>query len=224
MKYFITLILGLLAGVALALAGLYFNPLTQESAGEPFADPHLSYVYTSPVSNATFLSHGGGLRVAPRPSDAPKLWEDAITDLVGMVMLLGDSATGTQVVASRLAMLSEQSNLLTPGVRLQNYWIISLPGEGSLFAAHDQNLWPMLKGVWLPAWYDGAEWTGSATFIPAAGPRASGAGHVIGATGHLAGRRGSMFERYTLRAVSAEAGPRDMLAEVAIQWEPQTSP
>jgi hypothetical protein len=67
-----------------------------------------------------------------------------------------------------------------------------------MFLRADTNVWSFLKETLLPVWYLGRPWGGPADYRPTAGPGATGAAVVIGATGRFAGLEGTALEQYRL--------------------------
>ena len=214
MKYLLTLISGLLAGALLGVVALYINPLTTREAGQPgAADWALSY--ESPISGGLAFTHGGETRLPNHPAGIPELWENTINRMLLSVFRVS-SPDGRAGVASRLSVPSEASELLRRGVVVTDHWVITMPGEGSLFVDADSNLWPFIKRDLVPVWYLGRSWRGPQSYSPTVGPGLDQAGIVQGATGRFADRSGRSVERYHVSVFNTQRGPDEFEAELFI--------
>jgi hypothetical protein len=196
MKYLIVILLGLVLGAAGGGAVLYYNPLT-ESAAAPgdVADRTLHYVLPEQVLGFT-LGDRALLPTNNGSRDEAGFWEDTIdrTALLGLV--LEDPTDRPAAVATRLIAGSAQTDLLLHGVLISDYWLLTIPDEGTLFVRVDTNLWPFLKQTLLPVWFLGQPWNGPVDYRPTAGPGAENTAVVVGATGRFAGLEGSAVEQY----------------------------
>jgi hypothetical protein len=126
------------------------------------------------------------------------LWEDTIDRTAVLGLILNDAADQPAAIASRLIAGSADTDLLLRGVLLEDYWLLTIPGEGTLFLRVDTNLWPFLKHTLLPVWYFDQPWGGPSDFQPTVGPGAQSTAMVVGATGRFAGAGGSATELYRL--------------------------
>ena len=214
MKYLVTLILGLFAGAVLGIGALYVNPLTTNEAAAPGA-ADWTLTYESPVSGGIALTHGGDSRLPSHPAGVPELWENTINKMLLSVFRVS-SPDGRTGIASRLSLPSESSELLRRGVIVTDHWLITMPGEGSLFVDADSNLWPFIKRDLLPVWYLGRAWRGPQSYSPTTGPGLGQAGIVQGATGRFANLDGSSVERYHVSVFNRQRGPDEFEAELFI--------
>jgi hypothetical protein len=195
MKYLLVAVLGLLIGAAAATAAIYYNPLTQAKSPQPdVADRELHYSLPSEV-----LAFALGDNVVPpgTPKRDNRLWEETIDRAAMLSLVLDDAHDQPTAVASRLLAVSPRTDFVLAGVRVNDYWLLTIPGEGTLFLRADTNAWPFLKDA-LPVWYLGRPWKGPADYNPTAGPGDDGVAVVIGATGRFAGLKGSAIEKYRL--------------------------
>jgi hypothetical protein len=199
MRYAVAALVGLAAGAALALALLYINPLTSGGASEPEAGMW-ALDYALPA-DAFLITHSGSMRLPLKPAGTNLLWERTIRKSSFAALVLQD-ADGTAVAASRVSLPSRNANLLMRGVLLDDYWLLTVPGEGTLAILADTNVWPLLKEA-VPVWYLGREWAGPRTHAVTAGPADNGQALAVGLSGRFAGMRGSVVERYDLRGVEA---------------------
>jgi hypothetical protein len=196
MKYAFVALLGLVIGAAAGAALIYFNPLT-DSIGPALdsADRTLHYDLPGEVLGFTLGEHALPLGTT---SAADGFWEETIdrTALLGLV--LDDADDKPAAVASRLLAGSADTDFLLSGVLVSDYWLLTIPNEGTLFLRADSNVWPFLKQTLLPVWYFGRPWTGPSDYRPTAGPGDAGAAIVVGATGRFAGLEGTAIEQYRL--------------------------
>ncbi len=200
MKYFVVVLLGLILGAAGAGAVLYYNPLT--AAGESLPEPGdrtLHYVVPDQVLGLTL----GDRALLPTGSaeDGP-LWEDTVNRTALLGLVLEDATNQAAAVASRLMAGSADTDLLLSGVLLSDYWLLTIPDEGTLFVRVDSNLWPFLKQT-VPVWFFGRPWDGPVDYHPTAGPGSDQRAVVIGATGRFTGLTGSAVEEYRVTGLDA---------------------
>jgi len=213
MRYLLTLLLGFLLGASVAGVGLYFNPFTQTGGPQPDAQDSV-YTYGSPVTAALAFTHGNLSRLPTSPLGIPELWEGTINHGALALLVLGSADGSTNAIASRISFPSEGTELLLRGAVLTDHWLISVPGQGSLFVSAESNWWPFLRDTLIPTWYFDRPWLGPAVYAPTIGPGADGKALVQGATGAFAGRAGTAAERYRLEAFDDRVGPGQVQAEI----------
>jgi hypothetical protein len=195
MKYAIVAVLGLLIGAAAGAAAIYYNPFTQ--AGSPLADGADRALHYDLPGEVLGFTLGGDVVPPGSPKRDAVFWEETIGRTALLSLVLEDAHDKPAAVASRLLAVSPRTDLLLSGVRVNDFWLLTIPGEGTLFLRAETNVWPFLKET-LPVWYFGRHWKGPTDYRPTAGPGADGAAVVIGATGRFAGLEGSAVEKYRL--------------------------
>lgn len=200
MKYLLSLLFGLVAGAAVALALLYFNPLTQRQTELP-ARADRSLAYSMQPADTWLVTHDRRIELPVVPSDAPLLWEHGIKGVLLAAMPLRNA--GGQVVAygSRITAPSGNTEFLRAGLLADDYWLISFPGEGTLFVHALNNEWPLLRDTLVKVDWLGQSSAGPVHYGPTIGPVAAGA-RLHGLTGGFAGAGGNLRERLTLDAYS----------------------
>lgn len=194
------LALGILAGVAL----LMFNPLAtrgQLPAMQANLVPDKSYRmddYRGMSPDITSLFRGGA-RSGETPLKAP-----ALANLrIGIVVLpAGDGRPAA--LAVRVSVLAEQNSLWRAQLGTLDYWNISWPGEGSVFASGYSNYWPLMRDRFL-ALLPGGDTRIKASYALSATPPAGQLAGVSGASGRYTGFIGEIRESL-LPATSAEPG------------------
>lgn len=199
MKYLFVALLGLVLGAALAGVVLYFNPFSGTAAAQPNATDRVLH-YSLPDDVLDFAL-GADARLFGQEPDDGGLWEDTIDGSAVLGLTLKDDADQPVGIASRLMTVSADSDLLLHGVVLSDHWLVTIPGEGTLFVRADSNAWPFLKKTLVPVWYLERPWDGPSDYWPTVGPGSDEAGIALGVAGGLHGREGSAIERYQLTAL-----------------------
>lgn len=196
MRYLIVAALGLLIGAAAAGAAIYYNPLiaAKPSAEPDAADRALHYSLPSEV-----LGFALGEQVVPpgTPRRDGSLWEETVERTAMLSLVLDDAHDKPTAIASRMLAVSPRTDFVLSGVRVNDYWLLTIPGEGTLFLRAEANVWPFLKET-LPVWYLGRPWKGPVEYSPTAGPGEHGEAVVVGATGRFVGLEGTAIEKYRL--------------------------
>jgi len=203
MKYLFVAVFGLLVGVALAGVLLYFNPLSVTAAAPSAAGRVLHYALPDDVLE---LALGADAKFFGQRNGDDGLWEETIDRSAVLGLVLNDATNQPVALASRLMAVSPDSDLLLRGVLLSDHWLVTIPGEGTLFVRADSNTWPFLKETLVPVWYLEQPWHGPAEYWPTVGPSADDTGIVVGVAGALRGQEGSAVEHYRLTALDRASG------------------
>ena len=199
MKYLLVAVVGLVLGAAAAGVVLYFNPLAAKSAPMPSpADRVLRYSLPDHVLE---FAVGEDARLFGQDTGDDSLWEETIERAAVLALVLNDGSNQPAALASRLLSTSAETDLLLRGVLVSDHWLVTVPGEGTLFVQADSNAWPFLKETLLPVWYLDRPWAGPAEYWPTVGPGADDSGRVVGVTGLYRGSEGSAVERYEVTAL-----------------------
>ena len=199
MRYLFVALLGLLLGAGAAGAALYFNPMTETSADAPSStDRVLSYSLPEQVLE---FALGDDAALLGQASGDDSLWEDTIDRTAMLGLVLTDSAHQPVAVASRLMAASVDSDLLLRGMLVSDHWLITIPGEGTLFVRADSNVWPFVKHTLVPVWYLDKPWQGPVEYLPTVGPGAANTAKVVGINGVFSGQDGSAVERYSVTSL-----------------------
>jgi hypothetical protein len=204
MKYVIATLFGMIAGVAAAVAALYYNPLT--NVRESSTDESLTLAYDFPAGSTLALTHAGQLGLPRIPTDIETLWEGAIEKVVLSVLVLEDENGTPRALASRVSVPSDETDLLLRGFLVADHWLITIPGQGTLFVNGENNLWPFLKESLISVKYLKQKWTGPVRYPVTVGPASRRAAEVFGVSGAYAAAYGSAREAYDLRNFSATFG------------------
>jgi hypothetical protein len=211
MKYFIALILGLLLGAAIFIAGMIYNPFVVDRGLSPLSvtDSDLITLNFSAVpSDAIVFTNDGGSRTKPFPEKVLQLWEAPIRLSSSMVTVMRDARSQTAGIGVKFSSLSERTRLLKGEALVDSVWYLYLPGRGSLFMEQSENYWSYLREVVLPAYRSSANsWKGTWLGDITAGPGALGTAAVTGGSGPLRGVKMEGIESLSARAYSADDGP-----------------
>jgi hypothetical protein len=204
MKYLLTWLLGLATGAALAVALLWFNPLADRDGPQAGRDA-LALGYHFPAPDALLLTHGGRIRLPVRPDSAPALWENTIRRTLVHAHVLYREDGAPYALASRVTAQSSDTDLLRRGLLLDDRWLVTVPGEGSMLIDARSNIWPLVRDHLLPVWYLSRDWQGPATVRPTSGPGLGSSAVVQGLSGRFAGRAGSATESWSINGLGADA-------------------
>jgi hypothetical protein len=199
MRYLLVALFGLLIGAAAAGAVLYYNPVTETSAAAAGpADRLLRYSLPDQVLE---FSLGAAAGLLGQSTGDDSLWEDTIDRTAVLGLVLNDDKNLPAAVASRLMAASADTDFLLHGVLVSDYWLVTIPGEGSLFVRAESNVWPFLKQTLVPVWYLDQPWQGPVEYRPTVGPGAANTAKVLGISGAFIGQDGSAVERYKVTAL-----------------------
>ncbi len=214
-------IIGGLVGAAAGAALILVNPLIGPADGI-LDDLDRTLSYELPAS-ALVLTHSRAASVPVRPDGADELWERTVrTSALGLLTLA--SPDGAPAVASRMLVPSRRTELLTAGVVVDDLWLVTLPGEGSLYVLGESNVWPIAKDTLVTVSLLGRPFPGPRSYVATAGPAPDGRALVIGATGDFAGREGRAVERYRIETFTRERGFGRVSAELRFVLDPPPEP
>jgi hypothetical protein len=219
MKYLFVAVLGLLIGAVLAGVALYYNPFTAHAGVAPAAgDRMLKYSLPDQVLS---VAVGEDAILAGRSSGVAGLWEETVDRTAVMGLVLTDESGQPAAIASRLMAPSPSTDLLLTGLVLTDYWLVTFPGQGTLFVRSDSNVWPFLKETFLPVWLFDRPWRGPAEYRPTVGPNAGNTASVLGVAGVFEGKSGSAVERYDVTALSPTEHSAAAVAELFLHMPEQ---
>lgn len=220
MKYLAALLLGVLAGIAMFFAGLYYNPFAAGATVSPLAVSgqnlmDLSYAAV-PAESIAFTNDGESL-IKQYPATIAVLWEPTVKYTWVSAVLLSDARGLPAGFGFKFSSESERTRLLTSDALVDSVWHIYLPDRGTLFVAETENYWAYIRDIVIPArWGSGKNWRGNWHRITTVGPNAIGTGRVAGASGEFAGIDGEAVEMLTARAYSALEGPVAMSGNLLV--------
>jgi hypothetical protein len=227
-KYLISLVVGLVFGAGILLAGLYLNPFATRTTISPLtvSDDFLIALNFPVVPSETVLTTNNGESVRkPHPEKVQQLWEKTIQkSWVSVVELSG--ARGEPVgVGIKFASQSEKTRPLNADALVDSAWHIYLPDKGTLFVNQTENYWSFLRDVVAPARWDSANsWRGNWRADTTVGPGALRTARVVGLSGDFADVTAEAVESMSATAYSAIDGPVGMSGSllVAVPHAPVT--
>lgn len=226
MKYFIALILGLLVGAAIFVAGMIYNPFVVDRGLSPLSVTDSDLItlnYSAVPSDAIVFTNDGGSRTKPFPEKVLQLWESPIRLSSSMVTLMRDARSQTAGIGVKFSSFSERTRLLKGEALVDSVWYLYLPGRGSLFMEQSENYWSYLREVVLPAYRSSANsWKGTWLGDLTAGPGALGTAAVTGGSGPLQGVKMEGIESLSVRAYSADDGPISAEGRLLIELPGET--
>jgi hypothetical protein len=220
MKYLVSLVLGMVCGAVLLLAGLYFNPFIARQALSPLAvsDNVLVVLNYSlvPADSLLFTNDGESVR-KPFPLKVQELWEPAVQKTWVAVAELTNFRGELIGVGIKFSSDSEKSRPLRGEALVDSVWHIYLAGRGTLLVQQVENYWPLLRDIVVPArWSSSDSWRGNWHNSITAGPGALSTGKVIGQTGEFAGLSAEAMESIDATVYSALDGPVAMRGSLTI--------
>jgi hypothetical protein len=194
MKYLLGFLLGMLLGTLTAGTLIYFNPLTTGNSSASLAgEMRLSFSVSE--RRSPLFTHSGALKLPQYPADVPQLWESGMRGTLLAAMVLNDESSNTAALATRISVPSMATNPVRYGALTDDYWLVTMPGRGSIWLHTVSNQWPLLKDSLIRI--DGLKrsWGAATSYFPTIGPTSGGAGRAVGLSGEFAGGRGSVRER-----------------------------
>lgn len=220
-KYLISLLVGMIVGVVLLLAGLYYNPLTSQNNLTPISvteNEILSLNYSAVAKDALVYTNDGNSQVNPNPGKIQQLWEPTIRLTTAMATVLADSRGEPAGIGIKLSSESERTNILNGEALVDSVWHIYLPERGSLFVEQTENYWSFLRDVVVPAhWSSGDNWRGTWRGNMTSGPGALRTAKVAGGSGKLEGLDAEAVEAWSAKAYSVADGPVAIQGELSIE-------
>lgn len=220
-KHLLALILGIVIGVLLLAAGLYYNPFSTKNRLSPISvtdNDVITLSYSVVATDGLVYTNDGESQIDPHPAKVLQLWEPTIRQSSAMVTTLVDSRGQLAGLGIKFSSRSEQTSILDGEALVDSVWHIYLPGRGSLFVAQTENYWDYIRKIVLPArWSSGDNWRGNWRANVTSGPNALGTARAFGGSGELAGIDTEAVEALSARAYSVEQGPVAMQGELSIE-------
>jgi hypothetical protein len=211
MKYIIALLLGLIVGACLFVAGLMYNPFSGGRSLSPLSVTNaqtVSLSYSAVAADSIVYTNNGESATTPYPENVIELWEAPIRKSWALATVLHDARDQPVGYGVKFASLSEETRLLAGSALVNSVWYIYLPGRGSLFIEQKENYWDYFREVMLPAYLSSADtWKGTWLGNMTAGPGALGTAKVSGGGGSFAGLETPGVESMSVKLWRGEGGP-----------------
>ena len=210
MKYIISLVLGLIIGGGLFVAGLLYNPFIADRGLSPLSVTNAEVITLNfanvPIESIAYTNDGESLQ-EPHPERVLQLWEAPIRMTSAMTTVMRDARNQVAGIGVKFSSDSESTRLLNGEVIVDSVWYVYLPEHGSLFIEQTENYFPFVREVVFPAWRSSANsWRGNWLGDLTAGPGALVTAAVTGGSGRIDGLQMAGVESMTVRAFSAETG------------------
>ncbi len=220
MKYLISLLLGIVTGVVLFAATLYYNPFADKQRVSPLAvssQQLLNLSYSAVPSEAVLFTNDGESTSAPYPEKTNELWEAPVRNTRVIVVQLSDSLGEPNGIGVKFSSDSETTRLLNAEALVDSVWHIYMPERGSLFVSQRENYWSYLRDIVFSARSSSADaWRGAWSRVTTVGPNAIGTARVVGGNGEFANLESEAIESLNATAYSAETGPVAMSGSITI--------
>lgn len=221
MRYVISLLVGMLCGVAVLLAFLYYNPMHSRNTLSPLSvsdQEIITFKYSAVAADTIVYTNDGESQVSPNPPKVLQLWEPTVRLTSAMATVLRDSRNVPAAIAIKFSSDSEATSIMDGKAIVDSVWHIYVPGQGSLFIEQRENYWAYLREIVLPAyWSSGDNWRGTWSGMVSAGPGALGTARVVGGSGIYAGLEMDAVESFVAEAYSVDEGPVAVDGEIAIE-------
>lgn len=210
MKYIVSLLLGLVVGVALFVAGLLYNPFIADRGLSPLSVTNAEVITLNfanvPAESIAYTNDGESLH-DPYPEKILQLWEAPIRSTSAMATVMRDARNQVAGIGVKFSSDSESTRLLKGEVIVDSVWYVYLPDRGSLFIEQTENYFPFVREVAFPAWRSSANsWRGAWLGDLTVGPGALGTAAVTGGSGRVRGLRMDGVESISVRAFSTDIG------------------
>jgi len=220
-RYFLSLLAGILMGLGLIFGYLYFNPMSTSNTLSPLSvtgNEVIRLNYSAVAEDALIYTNNGESQIAPHPAGVQQLWEVPVRLTTAMVTVLTDSRGEVAGVGVKFSSHSEKTDILNAEVIVDSVWHVYLPARGSVFMEQSENYWGYIRDIVVPArWSSGDNWRGSWLGNITAGPGALGTAAVAGGSGQFQYMITEGVESLSAKAYSVEHGPVAMTGELAIE-------
>lgn len=220
MKYVISIVIGMLIGMALFVAGLYYNPFVGNPSVSPLAVSDLDIVdlsYSLVASEAIVFTNDGQSHIKPHPPKVLTLLEPTVRQTRVFVTILANSRGQPAGLGIKFSSDSEATAIIDGEVMVNSVWHIYLPEHGTFLVDQTENFWPYVHDIVIPARVSsGDNWRGSWHGIISAGPGALGTARVTAGNGPYVGAEAEAVESITARAYSSLTGPVGMSGNLTL--------
>lgn len=220
MKFLISLIVGLVTGVLMFAALIYYNPFAGKQSISPLAvgsQQLMNLNFTAVPSESLLFTNDGESTSTPYPEKAAELWESTLRNSRVQVVQLTNSRGDPAGIGVKFSSDSEATKLLNSQAFVDSAWHIYLPDRGTLFVGQRENYWAYLRDIVVSArWNSADSWRGNWNRVMTIGPNSLGTGRVAGGHGEFSGIDSEAVESLTATAYSALTGPVAMDGSLAV--------
>ena len=223
MKYLVSLLLGIVCGVAAFAALLYFNPLTAREKLSPLSvssNEIINLSYSTAADDSIVYTNNGEARIQPHPAKVLQLWEAPVRHSAAVATLLYDSRGDVAGLGIKFSSESERTRLLSGEALVDSAWHIYLPGRGTLFIEQSENYWNYVREIVIPAhWSSADSWKGNWHGTLTVGPGALGTARVVGGSGEFDDLATDAIESISAKAYSVDRGPVAVEGQLTIELQ-----
>ncbi len=166
LKYLLSVLVGLFAGVVLVVLALYLWPFDFEKRSERIlsaaTDAGTTESFILRIHGDNVLgTHGGTFPFKPFPEGIPMLDGGNLAHTFALVTKFRDRVDG-EVVAfgTELEIAHADSSFLSGRIMTHTVWSIVVPGRGTVHLYQIENNWRMFKHISLPMMLSGEEFNG----------------------------------------------------------------
>ena len=220
-RYVLALLVGVIVGLMLVAAFLFYNPLTDSNDLSPLSVTDNEVIrlnYSAVAADTLIYTNNGESQVEPHPPKVLQLWESPVQFTTAMVTVLADSRGQVAGIGVKFSSRSERTNILEGKLLVDSVWHVFLPKRGTLFIEQWENYWKFIRAIVVPAhWSSGDNWRGSWLSNITAGPGALGTAWVAGGSGQFLDLNTEAVEALSAKAYSVEQGPVAMTGELSIE-------
>ena len=221
MKYLISLLAGMVCGVAIFAGLLYYNPVTAREKLSPLSvssNEIINLSFSTAADDAIVYTNNGETRVQPNPAKVLQLWESPVRRSTAAATLLQDSRGNLAGIGIKFSSDSEQTRLLSGEALVDSAWHMYLPGRGTMFVEQRENYWNYVREIVIPAYWSSADnWKGNWHGTLTVGPGALGTARVVGGSGEFEGLATDGIESISARAYSVDRGPVAVEGQLTIE-------
>ena len=221
MKYLISLVVGMVVGIAAFLALLFYNPMTSQNRLSPLSvsdNEVIVFNYSAVAADALVFTNDGESTIAPYPSKVLQLWEPTVRLTSTMATVMRDSRNRPAAIGIKFSSRSESTRILNGEAIIDSAWHIYVPGQGSLFVEQRENYWNYLREIVIPAHRSsGDNWRGNWNGTITSGPGALGTARVFGGSGEFADLETDGVESLSAKAYSVKHGPVAVDGTLAVE-------
>lgn len=227
MKSLVALLLGIVSGLALFAATMFFNPFSGQQTLSPLAvssQQQLNLNFSGVPSEFLLFTNDGESVPSPHPEKTAELWEATLRNSRVAIVEIDNSRGESVGVGIKFSSNSEATRLFNSQALVDSAWHIYLPDRGTLFVGQRENYWSFLRDVVVQAeWNSADSWRGTWNRAMTSGPNALGTGRVSGGSGQFAGMESEAVESLNASAYSTRFGPVAMSGALAISLADDTT-
>ncbi|MEO1036755.1 MAG: hypothetical protein AAFX44_14455 [Pseudomonadota bacterium] len=207
MKNLLVFLLGVVIGLAIVWAVIWYNPLDRGAIDVPIDVDERTLVleYDSPISGSIYYVNSGLEKLPRNPASQDALFFPSQRGAHVSVHALKNRRGEPVALGIKHFALAEDTALLPARAHVNGAWQILIPGAGGFFIESQENYWPFLRAVLLPAAFGNGNWQGRYESDSTIGPTGTFEAVMVGASGLFADRTGLAKETLAVTEFSLHA-------------------